>query len=1196
MTKNKTSLLFTFLLLLCPGFLAAGIDTPHLLPKAGNQNFSVAKHLVDPDADSVTLALYEILKLQFRHRVISGQTDGYFNELESIAGKTPLLRVGDFASYTEGYPYLWSGGGHILGKDPNGSSEKLIDWYRQSDGKAIISFQWHWHSPSGGEAGQNNFYTSNTSFDIRQAVIPGTPEYNDIIRDIDDVSAELAKFMYAGVPVLWRPLHEAGGTWFWWGAKGPEPCLALYNIMYDRMVSHNGLHNLIWVWSTPEETWYPGNNKVDIIGHDSYPGSYDYGNQKNAFDQLFDLTGGEKLIAMTENGPIPDPDASLDEGAPWLYFMSWNDLVSEQNSEVHISEVFRHNDVLTMESANFRTGTEWRSSLYPEGWKPGFSDSKGHFLHDFSHAGYHGGGHPLPHITNNIVDVSLPPYSADNSGLSDVSSIIQQALNDVGSSGGGVVYLPPGTYRISVASGKKQALMISHSNTVLRGAGADSTFLFNDQANMREKRIIYVAPAYASWFQSGGDITNLRHDLLLPTKVIPVESVSAYQVGDQVIVRSTPTSAFIAEHGMTGMWTTEGIKGLAFKRRIDSVDRELKLLILDTPTRYPLKTRDVARVYKAKTHLQECGVENLSVGNREILKDGWDEDDYSQAGTGAYDAHFAQALRFEYTENSWVKGVHTYRPDVNTLDVHLPSNCLQLNMCRHITVDSCDFQKPQYEGGGGNGYMYTLHSNDCLIQNSRANHSRHNYDFKYPFSNGNVIHNCRAENSKYASDFHMYLSMSNLFDCMILNGDYLESVFRPYGSPIHGHSSTQSVFYNTVGEQYHPNREYIIESRQYQNGYVIGTSGEAYEVKTDPLAGTQGGYDYDSSPRDFVEGIGEGSDLRPVSLYLDQLDRRMKDSSVLHTYQVEIVMKNLHTGDPVPGASVAIYGTTSVSDAEGKVSFPSVPESFFLEASHKLYYPLSLRQILIYSDTLLSFKIEENKYEVSFELLDEMSLDPFSGVSITLAGEVKGTDGDGKAVFSSYTGSSEYSFQKNNFKPVSGTLEVSKDTLMLFLLERSHADVKIRLREGNTPVNKVSVKFGEDSLLSDALGLAKFLNIPVNNDYSYSTSREEYVDKGGVFRLTTDTTINISMEKIPNAIQLKNKREIIHIWPNPTTGILHLELPIGKSHDIRVFDARGVKILETKESGHIDIDLAPFPAGIYTILASEGQRCLIVKH
>ena len=458
--------------------------------------------------------------------------------------------------------------------------------------------------------------------------------------------------------------------------------------------------------------------------------------------------------------------------------------------------------------------------------------------------------------------------------------------------------------RLSIPDGKSNGLEISYPYTVLRGAGPDSTFLYCDNTLQRQKNIIYVAPTYASWKQSAGNITNIRVDLNHPTRVIPVQSVDGYTVGDQVIVRNTPTDAFIAEHGMTGMWTSTAIMGVMFKREVVSIDRDRQLLILDTPTRYPLKTRDVARVYKAKTHLVECGLESFSIGSREHPGSGWGDEDYSVPGTGAYDAHFSQLMRFDFSEDCWVKNLHTYRPEGNTGDFHLLSNALLLNMCRHITVDSCFFQKPQYEGGGGNGYMYTLHANDCLIQNSRANHSRHNYDFKYPFSSGNVILNCLAENSSYSSDFHMYLSMSNLFDHTTLNGDWLESVFRPYGGPIHGHSSTQSVFYNSVGKSYHPTRDYIVESRQYEMGYVIGTSGEAYQVKTDPLAGVQGGYAYDSSPRDFVEGVGEGADLRPVSLYLDQLDRRMKDSSAYHTYQVEIRVINSTTGEAVEGTEV----------------------------------------------------------------------------------------------------------------------------------------------------------------------------------------------------------------------------------------------------------------------------------------------------
>lgn len=38
-----------------------------------------------------------------------------------------------------------------------------------------------------------------------------------------------------GVPVLWRPLHEAGGKWFWWGSHGASVTIKLYDIMFNRL-------------------------------------------------------------------------------------------------------------------------------------------------------------------------------------------------------------------------------------------------------------------------------------------------------------------------------------------------------------------------------------------------------------------------------------------------------------------------------------------------------------------------------------------------------------------------------------------------------------------------------------------------------------------------------------------------------------------------------------------------------------------------------------------------------------------------------------------------------------------------------------------------------------------------------------------------------------------------------------------------
>lgn len=307
--------------------------------------------LVNTNSDEKTKSVYSYLRSQYGKNIISGQTS-YWDELIAIAGKTPLVRAFDFQSYTVGYPYLWdnSVGGHTFGWTDNGTTQKAIDWYKSTNEKGIVSFQWHWHSPFGGEVSTNTFYTSETTFDVSKAVTPGTAEYDAVIADIDSIASQLKRLQNAGVPVLWRPLHEAGGGWFWWGAKTAEDCLDLYDILYDRLTNHHQLNNLIWVWSSPEADWYPGNSKVDIIGFDSYPGEFVYSSQKSVFNQLYDIIEGKKMIAMTENGPIPDIDKCIAEDAMWLYFSSWSDLVAAQNSSEHIQQVYAHENVITLDN------------------------------------------------------------------------------------------------------------------------------------------------------------------------------------------------------------------------------------------------------------------------------------------------------------------------------------------------------------------------------------------------------------------------------------------------------------------------------------------------------------------------------------------------------------------------------------------------------------------------------------------------------------------------------------------------------------------------------------------------------------------------------------------------------------------------------------------------------------------------------
>jgi hypothetical protein len=517
-------------------------------------------------------------------------------------------------------------------------------------------------------------------------------------------------------------------------------------------------------------------------------------------------------------------------------------------------------------------GYAWRSPLYPEDWFPGFQDSEGRFLHDFSYAGYHSGEDPIPDTPPGpVFNVTQAPYNANRTGANDATSAIQRAINDAGNAGGGIVYLPSGTYSIKPQGSNSSALRISKSNVVLRGDGPTRTKIYVSDPVMRQKQVINVSAAssnLSSWFRpaiSGSEVY-ITTDLLDPTTTIPLVSVSPFNIGDWVILRGDVTPAFITEHFMDRIWTTAMTPQLYYRRIVD-LDPVNNTITIDAPTRYYLKTRDNARVYKIIPHIEEVGIENLAIGMQENLTPGRGDQDYSRQGTAAYQVHNSKAIYFQHVVNGWIRNVQSYKPVTNTNNWHILSIAMELQSSRSITVENCRFRNPEYRGGGGNGYHYFLAAQDVLITGSSGEYGRHNYTLSTMIANGNVIHRSKSVGGTMVADFHRHLAIACLVDNLTLIKSAYEARNRGTVGPNHGHSTTQTVFWNVNGEEAMPNKDYAVWSSQYGWGYVIGTQGAMSRVKRNVDPGTE--------PEDYVEGEGAGSTLEPPSLYEDQLANRL---------------------------------------------------------------------------------------------------------------------------------------------------------------------------------------------------------------------------------------------------------------------------------------------------------------------------------
>lgn len=127
---------------------------------------------------------------------------------------------------------------------------------------------------------------------------------------LDEIAAQLQRFEDAGAVVLWRPLHEMNGGWFWWGAGSDADFIALWRDMHDYFTKVKGLTNLLWVYApnarfTRFDTMYPGGDVVDLVGLDYYKPLAESGLNLNRVGEYDWLAATGKPMYLTEFGARP---------------------------------------------------------------------------------------------------------------------------------------------------------------------------------------------------------------------------------------------------------------------------------------------------------------------------------------------------------------------------------------------------------------------------------------------------------------------------------------------------------------------------------------------------------------------------------------------------------------------------------------------------------------------------------------------------------------------------------------------------------------------------------------------------------------------------------------------------------------------------------------------------------------------------
>lgn len=319
--------------------------------------YKITEKLSNPNADKNTQRLYNFLCDIYGKYTLTGQfadkgrQSSELTRIEEATGKQFAVLGLDMMDYASQ-------------NVKNGASGRTIefayDWYENAGG--IVQICWHWSSPEqyakndSDNPWYKSFYKEASNIDLDK-IMNGEDEegYELLMNDIDLISAELARLRDMGVPVIWRPLHEASGGWFWWGDCEPESYKKLWNVMYDKMTNEHNLTNLIWMWNGQDPSWYPGDETVDIISYDIYAGNHVYESFNGTFTECVETSPKGKLVALSENGCVMDPELTMKNNARWLFWGTWADPYTLKNYV--LNEEYTEKDMLIKAYNDERTLT-----------------------------------------------------------------------------------------------------------------------------------------------------------------------------------------------------------------------------------------------------------------------------------------------------------------------------------------------------------------------------------------------------------------------------------------------------------------------------------------------------------------------------------------------------------------------------------------------------------------------------------------------------------------------------------------------------------------------------------------------------------------------------------------------------------------------------------------------------------------------
>jgi arylsulfatase A-like enzyme len=385
--------------------------------------------------------------------------------------------------------------------------------------------------------------------------------------------------------------------------------------------------------------------------------------------------------------------------------------------------------------------------------------------------------------------------------------------------------------------------------------------------------------------------------------------------------------------------------------------------------------------------------------------------------------------------------------------------------------------------------------------------------------------------------------------------------------------------------------------RNGKMGYSLRTERYRYTrwVNSDGSLHAAELYDYREDPMETLNLAGSaGHDS--IRHRLDSILRnRMLIPST--QYKIRFMVSGMgKEGDTlaITDARVQFAGATYRTGKNGELQLTHVGGEFGYEISAAGYDPFT-GTVKILNDTLVMVYVGEPYMEVNVRVVNYYTGRGVVNSRVSMNRIEKMSDGEGLAIFTLKAGTFLLNLDHDTYLGITDTVHVESDTGFVYRLEPSHAVLKFWLKEGNAPVIGASVTLDTDMIVTNALGMSTFQNVPTGISYPYSLEKEGYeLVSGEVFPLT-DTTIIFQMNRTPSVF-MDDPGFRFKVYPNPASGKVNIELPGNRPFLLSLFSGTGqILYLERIGSSRYTLDCSMFGSGIYFIKLQSGGHSVTRK-